>query len=380
MSDIESQVLTLREAYRTTIMQSRFFQQPEWSEIFPIVICKLNAAIVKLGINRESVHYGQLVESSLPVLTDVDILGPLEEEFDQVCRRFRDKMGRFMGKKKRIKHKEDRLESGKKFCQHELVMREVFLLNDVGKSVLTYTGPYRVMKVCTQGVELRDIGNGDVFSVAFEHVRKLRWNELFTLLPQHSENGLLESLGLTIESSVERKSKSQAEVESAQGEEQSQYVPHKKPGTLQPGKLYTVAIGNTPAKLRSCVKKATWRKDKVTMRNTSSSGLPSLIKVFDEFDGFDYDHDPWINSIVEQEWDEDKRIYKMYDGKGKRLYSFCEEDVHRGKGREYYRGRKFVSSFQSEMPGTLRLQLKREVDRGKRGMPVRFSDVTIYFY
>jgi hypothetical protein len=105
-----------------------------------------------------------------------------------------------------------------------------------------------------------------------------------------------------------------------------------------------------------------------------------LIKVFDEFDGFDYDHDPWINSIVEQEWDEDKRIYKMYDGKGKRLYSFCEEDVHRGKGREYYRGRKFVSSFQSEMPGTLRLQLKREVDRGKRGMPVRFSDVTIYFY
>jgi hypothetical protein len=28
----------------------------------------------------------------------------------------------------------------------------------------------------------------------------------------------------------------------------------------------------------------------------------------------------------------------------------------------------------------LRLQLKREVDRGKRGMPVRFSDVTIYFY
>jgi hypothetical protein len=93
------------------------------------------------------VHYGHLVESSLPLLTDVDIFGPLEEEFDQVCKRFRDKMRRFMGKKKRIKHKEDRLESGKKFCQHELVMREVFLLNDVGKSVLTYTGPYRVMEV-----------------------------------------------------------------------------------------------------------------------------------------------------------------------------------------------------------------------------------------
>ncbi len=51
-------------------------------------------------------------------------------------------------------------------------MREVFLLNDIGKSVLTYTGPYRVVKVCTQGVKLRDINSGDVFSVAFEHVRK----------------------------------------------------------------------------------------------------------------------------------------------------------------------------------------------------------------
>ena len=377
MSDMESQVLTLRKAYRTTIMQSRFFQQPEWSEIFPIVICKLNAAIVKLGINRESVHYGQLVESSLPVLTDVDIFGPLEEEFDQVCKRFRDKMGRFMGKKKRIKLKEDRLESGKKFCQHEYVMREVFLLNEFGKSFQTYTGPYRVMKVCAQGVELRDIRSGDVFSVAFKHVRKLKWNELFTLLPQHSENAWLESLGLTVESSAERKNKSQAEVESALGEESSQYVPHKKPGTLQPGKLYTVAIGNTPAKLRSCVKKATWRKDKATMRNTSCSGLPSIVRVFDEFD---YYNDPLVDGLVHQEWDEEKEIYKMYDEKGRKLYSFCEEEVHRGKGRESYRGRKFISSFQSEMPGTLRLQLKREVDRGKRGMPVRFSDVTIYFY
>jgi hypothetical protein len=65
-------------------------------------------------------------------------------------------------------------------------MREVFLLNDVGKSFLTFTGPYRVVKVCTQRVELRDIRSGDVFPVAFAHVRKLKWNELFTLLPQHS--------------------------------------------------------------------------------------------------------------------------------------------------------------------------------------------------
>jgi hypothetical protein len=113
------------------------------------------------------------------------------------------------------------------------------------------------------------------------------------------------------------------------------------------------------------------------MRNTGSSGLPSIIKVFDDFD---YDKDPLVDGIVEQEWDEKKGIYKMYDKRGRKLYSFCEEEVHRGKGRESYRGRKFVSSFRSEMPGTLRLQLKREVDRGKRGMPVRFSDVTIYFY
>jgi hypothetical protein len=45
------------------------------------------------------------------------------------------------------------------------------------------------------------------------------------------------------------------------------------------------------------------------------------------------------------EWDKEKEIYKMYDKKGRKLHSFTEEEVHTGKGREFYRGRKFVSSF-----------------------------------
>jgi len=110
------------------------------------------------------------------------------------------------------------------------------------------------------------------------------------------------------------------------------------------------------------------------------SRLPSIVRIFD---AADYDNDPVaVVHTFYQEWDEDQGIFKMNDevgNEGIRRYSFNEDEVYRGKGREVYNGNKFVSSFQSEIPGTLKLQLKREVDRGKR-LSVRFSDVIVYFY
>jgi hypothetical protein len=190
----------------------------------------------------------------------------------------------------------------------------------------------------------------------------------------------LESLGLTLESFITDKDKSQAEEKYDKVGQQSQYVPHRNSATLQPAKLYTVALENTPEKLRDSVKRANWRKDKMKLTERYGSRLPSIVRIFD---AADYDNDPVaVVHTFYQEWDEDQGIFKMYEGVGNdwiRRYSFSEDEVYRGKGREVYNGNKFVSSFQSEITGTLKLQLKREVDRGKR-LSVRFSDVIVYFY
>jgi hypothetical protein len=369
LSKIESEVITLRNAYRTTILQSKFFQGHRWNEIFPMVLCKLNAAIAKFGINRESMHYGQLVESSLPLMSDIEIFGPLEEEFNQVCKRFRDKIGRFMGKKKREKRIEERRKQRTMIFMHEVVMREVFLDTEDGRSLRTYTGPYRVVSTCSHGVELRDLKSGDTCSVTYKHVRKLEWDELCTLLPQHSE--AMDVLGIMEDRREESKNETSEMAEHGSKEERSQYMPHRV-GTLKPGRLYAVAIERIPSRLRHCVQKASWRKDKLARQKASQPGLPSLVRIFDD--------DEPLCKLVDQEWNKEQEIYKMYDEEGKRCYSFDIDEVEKGKGRKDYKGKKFVSSFQSEETGTLRLRLKREVDRGKGNMTVDFSEITIYFY
>jgi hypothetical protein len=369
LSNAESQVLTLKKAFRTTICQSRFFQDPKWNETFPILMCKLNAAIAKYGINRESLYHGEIVESSLRLLSDIDILGPLEDEFDQVCKRFRDKMGRFMGKKSRVKSAEERKRNEQRINMHEIVMRGVFLRKGSERSDMTYTGPYRVIGLCAQGVTLRDLKDGSMFSVAFEFVRKLKWDELFTLLPQNSRAGIMKVIGLLGEETVGRQKESKEKEENSSN---GKYLPHRKPGTLRPGKLYTVKIESVPAELRNTVRKAYWRKEKIGRKTKSKASLPSLVKTYDE-------DTLWLGGFDNQYWDNERGIYRMYDRNGRNCYSFSEREVYEGKGKKNYKGR-LACSFQSEHTGTLRLLLKREVDRGKERQGIRFSDLTVYFY
>ena len=47
--------------------------------------------------------FGNIVESSLPLITDTEIFSPLEEDLEETAKIFRDKMGRFMAKRERNK-------------------------------------------------------------------------------------------------------------------------------------------------------------------------------------------------------------------------------------------------------------------------------------
>ena len=59
--------------------------------------------ISKYGMSRESVHFGTVVESSLPLIADCELFNPLEDDLKHTCDRFRDKIGKFLMKRKRNK-------------------------------------------------------------------------------------------------------------------------------------------------------------------------------------------------------------------------------------------------------------------------------------
>jgi hypothetical protein len=76
---------------------------------------------------------------------------------------------------------------------NELVMYR----NQVPASMLddTFLGTARIIHVSYKGAVVRDIINGDKLSVSFEHLRKLNFDELLTLLPQNFDAEIAETLG-----------------------------------------------------------------------------------------------------------------------------------------------------------------------------------------
>ena len=78
----------------------------------------------------ECVHYGQILESSLPIITDAEHLQPLEEDLSKLAKNFRVRMGRFMMKRARNKLN---YKIGKKykFLVNELVMMKIYVAKDI---------------------------------------------------------------------------------------------------------------------------------------------------------------------------------------------------------------------------------------------------------
>ena len=59
--------------------------------------------ITKYGMSREAMHYGHIIESSLPLITDSKLFEPLESDLGKAAEMFKSRMGRFMQKRHRNK-------------------------------------------------------------------------------------------------------------------------------------------------------------------------------------------------------------------------------------------------------------------------------------
>ena len=187
---VEAQVRIFKNAYRGAIQESEIFKSNKWESLYPIVICRINSMISKYGMSREAVHYGTIVESSLPLITDCELFSPLEDDLVTLTNRFRDKIGRFLMKKKRNKTLY-KIGKAKKFFIHELVMKENYAPDSLLAPV--FSGPFRITDLAEQGATLRDIKTGDMHRVAFEHLRKITLDEFLSLLPQNFDAEILDT-------------------------------------------------------------------------------------------------------------------------------------------------------------------------------------------
>jgi hypothetical protein len=76
---------------------------------------------------------------------------------------------------------------------YELVMKVDYTADSLLAPV--YKGPFRIVHLDQGGARLKDIKTGEEQSVSFEHMRKLKLDELLTLLPQNFDaeiNSVLE--------------------------------------------------------------------------------------------------------------------------------------------------------------------------------------------
>jgi phosphoglucomutase len=59
----------------------------------------------------------------------------------------------------------------------------------------TYLGPARIIELSEKGATIRDTKLDTVIDVSFEHIRKIDFDELLTLLPQNFYAEIAETLG-----------------------------------------------------------------------------------------------------------------------------------------------------------------------------------------
>jgi len=275
--------------------------------------------ISKYGMSREAMHYGNIVESSLPLITDSEVYEPLEADLDKIATLFKNKMGRFMEKRRRNKTYY-KIGKEKKFYINELVMYKVYR----PESLLhpTYIGPARIIDLHLMGATLRDPKTGSTFSVGFDNLRKIDFDELLTLLPQNFDSEIAETLGTyryrravvepdqvsrvqdsqNPDSDPEEKSDENSEqpadpanadggtpyLADTTGESKSEVKDGGKPSLVNPdhkdeefvrrtrsGKIFNVKTCNIPGKIREAVKKCTLRMTVIPKTVHDKNAVPS---------------------------------------------------------------------------------------------------------
>jgi hypothetical protein len=147
--------------------------------------------ITKYGLSREAIHYGNILEPNLPLISETIYDEDMNENLDKLSFHFRSNIQKFLRNRERRKTYYKNKEKVK-FYLHELVMRK----NYTPSSMLspTFLGPYRIIKLQEMGALLKNPRTGEQCSVHYENLRKLNVDELLCILPTNFDSDIVKEL------------------------------------------------------------------------------------------------------------------------------------------------------------------------------------------
>ena len=356
-NQIEAQVRTFKNAYRAAIAENEIFKRNEWDKLYPIVICRINSMISKYGMSREAMHFGNIIESSLPLITDTELFSPLEENLEETAKKFRDKMGRFMAKRERNK-KYYKIGKEHKFYIYELVMKAEY----VPDSALhpTHSGPHRIIGLSERGAEIKDIKTGEISNVNFENIRKISLDELLTLLPNNFDDEINKAL-----STFRYNRKNITDIgDSVTDETTDPDTDNSDIKKLRSGRVYEVSIPPPPPAEECNLKtKGIWRN--LTLKLTPpiyENKNKGILKIMNTNNHFLY-------TSIKQKWDGEK--WKTDD-------EISINRIQRGTEWMIYRKRKKKSRFVSKDKGTLIIPFENDIENYHK--TVKFKEIKVIFY
>jgi dUTPase len=190
---VEAQVRKFKNAARAAILDNPLTNHSEWHNLYPLVIIRLNTMVSKYGASREVMHFQDILETQLPLITDFQCHDELEKDLNFQADKFRGAIAKFLHNKQKTKSS---YKEGIKYpyLLHELVMRKIH--NPASALHPTYAGPYRVIELHSQGATLKDPKYGEILSVHYRDLRKLSIDEFITLLPNNFDADILKNLGM----------------------------------------------------------------------------------------------------------------------------------------------------------------------------------------
>ena len=351
-NSVEAQVRKFKNCYRAALMDSPIMTHKEWHMLYPLVIIRINTTISKYGLTREYVHYGQMLESHLPIITETNSFPELTEHLDNLSNSFRGKILKFLHNKQKAKLTYSK-GIPKEFSIHELVMRKDYTPSSSLHP--TFLGPYRIMELHDQGALLKDPKTGELLSVHFQNIRKLSIEEFTSLLPSHFDADILKSLKLnrynksTTPDNIKIPDKIEVEIEETSNDLNTRQ--------LRSGKLIKINKMTLPNNYIANVYSAKWSPKNIQTEKVQSR-KKSILKPTITIQPTPYAD---FDQIFENEtW----------------MYHSTFETKNRIPRLKNYKTR-YKSSFNSSKPGTLIIQLSYPPDKNKT---IKFDKIIVNFY
>jgi hypothetical protein len=134
-----------------------------------------------------------------------------------------------------------------------------------------YKGPFRIIHLDQGGARLKDIKTGEGQSVSFEYMRKIKLDELLTLLPQNFDA----EINSVLDKYRYKRGAGENEGEHLSGENYDEENKEKdNRRKLRSGKLYNINVETLSENTAQEAESVYWREERVYKReqgNTSRS-------------------------------------------------------------------------------------------------------------